>query len=169
MNNPFALLGLPQGATADEVRNAYRAQVKKCHPDLFQDPVQQKLAQERFIALNIAYEEALRISAPTRDVYQKALSEEDAILLAQKMMRQENPESALRQLLRTHQRGARWYNHQGIVLMALGQYATAEQSFREAVRRDPGNMDYRRGALDAHVANRDSRTFIGRIKQWIKR
>ena len=53
--------------------------------------------------------------------------------------------------------------------MALGQYATAEQSFREAVRREPDNMDYRRGALDAHVAARESRTLFGRIKRWVKR
>lgn len=169
MNNPFAKLGLSPGATADEVRSAYRALVKKCHPDLFQDPQQQKAAQEQFIALNIAYEEALRVAVPNRDVYQKKLSEEDAILLAQKMMRRGAPENALRQLMRTDRRGAGWYHHQGQILMTMGQYDTAEQSFRTAVRLEPDNMDYRRMALEAHVASRETRTLFGRVKRWIKR
>ena len=47
--------------------------------------------------------------------------------------------------------------------MDLEQYESAHQSFREAVRRDPENIEYRRGALDAAVALKKSKTFSGRL------
>ena len=59
-NNPFEALGLKIGADADEIRAAYRALVKKCHPDQFLDLEEQKAAQEKLLALNLAYEAALK-------------------------------------------------------------------------------------------------------------
>ena len=50
-NNPFQVLGLSVGADADQIRAAYRALVKKCHPDQFLDLEEQKAAQEKMIAL----------------------------------------------------------------------------------------------------------------------
>ena len=56
------------------------------------------------LALNLAYEEALRLAAPKRaNTYTHTLPPQDAKQLAQKMLRQNNPESALRQLLRYRQ------------------------------------------------------------------
>ena len=59
-NNPFEVLGLKPTADADEVRTAYRNLVKTCHPDKFLDVDERKAAQEKMIALNLAYEEARR-------------------------------------------------------------------------------------------------------------
>ena len=53
--SPFELLGVKPGATAEEVRTAYRRMVKSCHPDQFQDAAQQRAAQEKLIKLNISY------------------------------------------------------------------------------------------------------------------
>ena len=53
---------------------------------------------------------------------------------------------------------------QGNILMALKQYETAHQSYREAVRRDPDNRQFREGALDAALAIKKSKTIGGKIK-----
>lgn len=132
---------------------------------MFLDMDEQKAAQEKMIALNLAYEEALRIAAPHRaPAYTQALPRQDAIQLAQKMLRNQSPESALRQLLRAETRDATWYHLHGQILMLLEKYEAANQSFREAIRLCPDNIEYRRGALDAVVAMRKSKTISGKIK-----
>ena len=170
--NPFEVLGLNAGADADDVRNAYRRLVKTCHPDKFLDADERKAAQEKMIALNLAYEEALKLTASRRSAatdYNRELSVEEAIALADKMLRRDSPESALRQLMRTKARNGSWFAMQGRVLMVLEQYENAHQSYREAVRREPHNNVFRQGALDAAVALKKSRTLMGRIKTLIKR
>ena len=165
------MLGLNAGADADDVRNAYRRLVKTCHPDKFLDADERKAAQEKMIALNLAYEEALKLTASRRSAatdYNRELSVEEAIALADKMLRRDSPASALRQLMRTKARNGRWFATQGRVLMALEQYESAHQSYREAVRREPNNNVFRQGALDAAVALKKSRTLMGRIKKLLR-
>lgn len=172
MRNPFALLGLDASADAEQVRMAYRKLVKTCHPDKFLDPVERAAAQEKMISLNLAYEEALKLTVnrvKATATLNKELDQQDAITLAKKMLRQENPAAALRQLLRTKSRDGAWYAMQGRVLMALDQFESAHQSFREAVRREPDNIEFRRGALDAAVALKKSRTLLGRIRMFLKK
>lgn len=171
MNNPFEVLGLHGSADADEVRAAYRALVKKCHPDQFLDAEEQRAAQEKLLALNLAYEEALKLAAPKRtgSGYSHTLPPADAKHLAQKMLRQNNPESALRQLLRAESRDDEWYYVQGNILMAMGQYESAHSSYREAVKRDPENNVYRQGALDAALAMKQSNTLQGKLKKLFHR
>ena len=170
--NPFEVLGLNAGADADDVRSAYRRLVKTCHPDKFLDADERKAAQEKMIALNLAYEEALKLTASRRSAatnYNRELTTEEAIALADKMLRRDSPESALRQLMRTKNRDASWFAMQGRVLMALEQYDSAHHSYREAIRREPNNNVFRQGALDAAVALKKSRTFPGRIKALLKK
>lgn len=165
------MLGLDASASAEDVRNAYRALVKTCHPDKFQDPAEREKAQARMIELNQAYEEALKLTAARKTVagYNKELTRQDALTLAEKMLNRGNPQSALRQLMRSTDRDGAWYAMQGHVLMALDQYETAHQSYREAVRREPNNNVYRRGALEAAVAMKRSKTLMGRIRRLLRR
>ena len=166
--NPFAVLGLRPGADAQEVRTAYRTLVKRCHPDQFQDPQQQKAAQEKLIQLNLAYEAALKL-ASRHTVGFNLISQEEAKHFAQRLVDQGNLESALRQLNRADSKDADWYYLQGNILMALKQYETAHQSYREAVRRDPDNRKYREGALDAALAMKKARPLGTKILDWVKR
>ena len=170
--NPFEVLGLNAGASADDVRNAYRQLVKTCHPDKFLDADERKAAQEKMIALNLAYEEALKLTASRRSAatnYNRELTVEEAIALADKMLRRDSPEAALRHLMRTKNRTGAWFAMQGHVLMVLEEYESAHQSYREAVRREPNNNVFRQGALDAAVALKKSRTPVGRVKTLLKR
>lgn len=171
VKSPFATLGLNASASADDVRAAYRNLVKTCHPDKFQNEAERRAAQEKMIALNLAYEEALKVAAvrKTVDSYTRELEQEDALTLAAKMLRRNSPESALRHLLRSTTRDGAWYAMQGQILMMMDQYESAHQSYREAVRHEPNNNEYRRGALDAAVALKKSRTLLGRARLLMKR
>lgn len=170
MLDPYLLLGIKPTSTAEEIRHAYHLQAKKWHPDKFQDPEQQKQAQDKMTLLNLAYQEAMRLAnARQQAPYHRQLSCEDAIKLSQKMMNQGYPEGALRELLRSDTRTPRWFYQQGLVLMAMEQWESAHQSFREAVRRDPANNVYRSGALEAELALRKSKTFGGKVHKLIRR
>ena len=57
---------------------------------------------------------------------------------------------------------------QGRVLMALEEYDSAHQAFREAVRFSPDNNVYRSGALAAVVAQREAATLQGKVKKVLK-
>ena len=149
--NAFEVLGLGLDADQAQVRAAYRNSVKRCHPDQFQEKEQQDRAQEQLIRLNLAYEEALRITAQ-RQVGYHTVSVDDAKRMALKLLEQKRLENALRQLMRAESRDAEWYYIQGNILMQMRQYASAHQSYREAVRREPDSLPYRRGAFDAAMA-----------------
>ena len=165
MNNPFEVLGLKGLATPDEIRSAYRALARQCHPDMIQDPAEKEAAQTRMVALNLAYEEALRLASPRGPIpVTPTLSSPEAVLMAQRAMAKNNPEGALRSLIRCEERTGEWYYMQGQVLMAMHQYDSAHQSFREAIRQDPDNNTFRAGALEAAVAGRRAKTLPGRIQ-----
>ena len=165
--NPFAVLGLKPGADEQAVRAAYRSLVKRCHPDQFQDPQEQRTAQEKLIQLNLAYEAALKLAA-RKTVGFNLISQEEAKHFAQRLVDQGNLESALRQLNRADSKDADWFYLQGNILMALRQYETAHQSYREAVRREPDNRKYRQGALDAALAMKKNRPLGEKILDWAR-
>ena len=169
MNNPFEVLGLKGWAGPDEIRTAYRALARQCHPDMIQDPAEKESAQRRMVALNLAYEEALRLASPrTNSPVTAALSSAEAILMAQRAMARDNPQGALRSLIRCEERDGDWYYMQGKVLMALEEFDSAHQSFREAVRMDPENNVYRAGALAAAVALQKEQKLPGKVRKVFK-
>ena len=167
--SPFEVLGLRAWADPDEIRAAYRARVKLCHPDMVRDPEKKKAALEELTRLNLAYEEALRLATPRQQAaYTQELPRGEAVILAEKMMARGKPESALRQLMRAESRDASWYYTQGKALMAMEQYHSAHQSFREAIRRSPDNNVYRAGALDAAMAEKREKTVPGRVHKFLR-
>ena len=166
-SNPFEVLGVAPGADEQTVRAAYRKLVKSCHPDQFQDVQKQKAAQEQLIRLNLAYEAALKLAARTTVGF-NLISQQEAKHFARRLVEQGNLDSALRQLNRADSKDAEWYCLQGDILMALKQYDTAHQSYREAVRREPDNRVYRQGALDAALAVKKSRPLGAKIGDWLR-
>jgi len=58
----YEILGVSRDATPDEIRAAYRRLAKQCHPDINQDPD----ANERFIAIQQAYETLIDPDARAR-------------------------------------------------------------------------------------------------------
>lgn len=56
--SPYEVLGVSQGASPEEIRSAYKRLVAQYHPDKVQHlgPEFQKLAHEKFVAVQGAYE-----------------------------------------------------------------------------------------------------------------
>ena len=163
--NAFEVLGLTVEADQQQVRQAYHTRVKACHPDQFIDQERQHKAQEEMIRLNLAYEEALRLSSQ-RQVGYHGVPGEEAKKIARRLLEQQRYESALLQLGRADDKDDEWYFIQGKILMAMRQYASAHQSFREAVRRNPGNNEYRAGALEAAVTLKKHQKPLYRFADW---
>lgn len=169
MNDPYQLLGITPAATPEEIRHAYHLAAKKDHPDKYQDPQQQKAAQHRMALLNQAYEQALHTATQReRSPYHQQLPWPDAMKLCVKMMDQDYPQGALRELLRSDSKPPMWYYLQGKALLAMEQYETAIRSFRAAVRLEPMNNTFRAGALEAELALKRSQTLQGRIRKGLK-
>lgn len=163
--NAFETLGLQPDANEQQVRQAYHALVKACHPDQFPDPEEQKKAQEDLIQLNLAYEEALRLAGDHPPVM-RTVPLIQAKETARRLLSQERYESALLQLGKAENRDGEWYYIQGQLLMGMRQYGSAHQSFREAIRLQPENNAYRQGALDAAVAIKKHQKWTYRVADW---
>lgn len=166
--NAFEVLGLDLQADKAKVHQAYRAKVKACHPDLFEDPEQQKAAQKKLIELNLAYEEALKM-APDHPAGYYQLPLEQVLSTTENLLEQKKYEMALMQLGRAEHKDDRWYFIHGRILMGMEQYATAHQAFREAVRQKPDNREYHAWALDAALLVKKHQKLPYRVADWAKK
>lgn len=164
--NAFEVLGLNASADQQQVHQAYRTRVKSCHPDQFLDREQQKKAQEKLIELNLAYEEALRLSAGRQVVGFHRVPGSQAKLMAKKLMDQGLFERALLQLGRADEKDEEWFFIEGQLLLKMKQYDSAHQAFREAVRRNPSNNEYRKGALEAALEIKKHQKLHYRVYDW---
>lgn len=162
----FELLGLAPTNEKDAVRKAYHALVKQYHPDRFRPGGEQDAAQKKLIELNLAYELAMRYTERCTAAIFQTMPPVQAKAQAKRLLEQGEPESALRHLARAESKDDEWYHLEGQVMMQLKQYAAAHQSFREAVRRSPENMEYRRSALEAALAVKRRGSFGGRAAEW---
>lgn len=57
MNDPYQVLGVPETASDEEIKKAYRELARKYHPDNYHDNPLADLAQEKMKEINAAYEE----------------------------------------------------------------------------------------------------------------
>ena len=60
MKDPYEVLGVPESATDEEVKRAYRELARKYHPDNYQNNPLADLAEEKMKEINAAYEEINR-------------------------------------------------------------------------------------------------------------
>ncbi len=169
--NAYEVLGLRDGADRQEVHRAYRALVKTCHPDLFEDPQQRKAAQDRLIELNHAYEVAYKKAGeqPTGGVF-RIVPLDQALDVARRLLEQNRFETALMQLGRAEFKDHRWFYIEGRIMMGMKQYATAHQAFREAIRLCPeDNREYRSWALDAALEIKKHQKIAYRVADWAEK
>ena len=54
--DPYSVLGVPRGASEEEIKKAYRALARKYHPDNYTDSPLSDLAEEKMKEINEAYD-----------------------------------------------------------------------------------------------------------------
>lgn len=165
MQNPFVALGLGSEASKEQVRAAYHARVKLCHPDILSEEDERQKAQEHLVQLNLAYAEAMR-QASQRTSCNVVIP--DAKKVARKLYDRGHLDSALRILNKAPNRDNEWYELQGSILLKKGEPEAAHACFRTAVRMDPENAKYRELALAAGVAMRKQHSVVGKITSFAR-
>lgn len=163
MNDPWKVLGVPQGASQEEIKTAYRKLVKQYHPDRYTDNPLKELAQEKLKSINEAYDTLTRSngtytgagSTASRDSAQPHTGSSYAgqgsrsgasgdFLRIRQLIDGGNIAMAESMLDAMAQQPAEWYFLKGICLLRRGMYIQARQHMETAVQMDPGNPEYLR-------------------------
>jgi tetratricopeptide (TPR) repeat protein len=169
MMDPYKVIGVSSSATDDEVKQAYRALVRKYHPDKYANTDLADMANEKMKEINAAYEEIQRMrrESTASDTQSNASSSQGSsyygsysgnATFARIRMHINNGElDDAQALLRTvpeSDRGAEWHFLIGCVLLRRGHIVDAQNHLDTACRIDPYNSEYRivRDRLRAQTA-----------------
>ena len=150
MKDPYEVLGVPHGASEEEIKKAYRDLARKYHPDNYANNPLADLAQEKMKEINEAYDTLMKGgSAPNvSSSYSSGSSGASGGAFGQvrELIRQGRIDAAESMLdgIATH--NAEWYYLRGVIAQRRGWMDEAAQNYRIAVSMDPTNMEYRSAA-----------------------
>ena len=172
MNDPYQILGVPEDASDEEIKKAYRELARKYHPDNYHDNPLEDLAQEKMKEINAAYEQITKERASGRRTggaggaygggsygyggYQsyggygssQSYSGQSSVLQQARIAINTGNISRAGALLANYSdHNAEWNFLKGVVCYRRGWMDEALRYYRTAVQMDPGNAEYRQ-ALD---------------------
>ena len=172
MNDPYTILGVPEDASDEEIKKAYRELARKYHPDNYHDNPLEDLAQEKMKEINAAYEQITKERASGRRTggaggaygggsygyggYQsyggygssQSYSGQSSVLQQARIAINTGNISRAEALLANYSdHNAEWNFLKGVVCYRRGWMDEALRYYRTAVQMDPGNAEYRQ-ALD---------------------
>ena len=152
MKDPYTILGVKRDASDEEIKNAYRALVRKYHPDNYADdnPLKE-LATEKMQEVNEAYDEIQCIrqgtgSSRSDSGYSyggSSYGQYAAIRNSLNARRFGEAERALLQIPE-EERVAEWHYLYSVVLMQRGRVNDAMRELEMACNMDPSNMEYQK-------------------------
>ncbi|MBQ7871665.1 MAG: DnaJ domain-containing protein [Oscillospiraceae bacterium] len=151
MKDPYEVLGVPHGASEEEIKKAYRELARKYHPDRYVDNPLADLAQEKMKEINEAYDiltkgGASSASQSSRSTgYTGGTSGSGSAAFAQvrRLIQQGDLNAAESVLDGISAHTAEWYYLRGVIAQRRGWMDEAAQNFRIAVQMDPNNVEYR--------------------------
>lgn len=153
MKDPYKVLGVSPNATDDEIKEAYRALVKKYHPDKFADSDLAELANEKMKEINSAYDEIQKMreggaGSSTSNQGGFRPGESSASEFYTKVRRFINAGNIFEaeQMLRSvpeFEKDAEWNYLYACVMVRKGFYADAQRYFDAACSMDPNNFEYK--------------------------
>ena len=158
--NPYQVLGVSETATQDEIRAAYRALVKKYHPDKYRDETLKAEATKKMQEINAAYDELTKNggagSGAAQDYgrgYSGGYTGEFAAEFAkvERLINSGALEEAMAILDAMNTRNARWNYLYGIICMKLNRNAAAADYFERAYAAEPYNVEYRNAYSKTHM------------------
>ena len=172
MNDPYKILGVPEDASDEEIKKAYRELARKYHPDNYHDNPLEDLAQEKMKETNAAYEQITKERASGRRTggaggaygggsygyggYQsyggygssQSYSGQSSVLQQARIAINTGNISRAEALLANYSDHNAERNFlKGVVCYRRGWMDEALRYYRTAVQMDPGNAEYRQ-ALD---------------------
>ena len=153
MKDPYKVLGISPSATDEEIKDAYRALVKKYHPDKFADSDLAELANEKMKEVNSAYDEIQKMrnggskngnGAGNGGFNPGSSSISEFYTRVRQLINTGNIFEAEQMLISTPQqtRGAEWYYLYACVMVKKGYYADAQRYFDMACTMEPSNYEY---------------------------
>ena len=141
--DPYSVLGVPRGASEDEVTKAYRKLAKKYHPDL--NPGD-KIAEEKMSEINAAYEQIKNGDATANyGGYGRNESQSgsyDPFDVVIHYIRTGYYNEALNVLNSISSKTAKWYYYSAYANFHLGNRITALEHAKTAVNMEPSNYSY---------------------------
>ncbi|MBR0596374.1 J domain-containing protein [Sinanaerobacter chloroacetimidivorans] len=150
MQNPYEVLGVKEGASQEEIKAAYREQVKKYHPDKYHDNPLYELAEEKLQEINEAYEYLMKNNGHSGyENYSKSSSNRGyssgspEFEEIRKMIDRGNVPGAEAMLHRVRTRNAEWFFLNGMISLRKGWYDDAMTNVQTAISMDPNNGEYR--------------------------
>jgi hypothetical protein len=153
MKDPYQVLNVSPNATDEEIKDAYRALVKKYHPDKFADSDLADLANEKMKEVNSAYDEIQKMrngGSNQSNSYDRGgfnpngHSSSEFYTRIRQLINTGNVFEAEQMLMTTPQqsRNAEWNYLYACIMVKKGYYADAQRFFDMACNMDPSNMEY---------------------------
>lgn len=153
MKDPYEVLGVPHGASEDEIKKAYRDLARKYHPDNYANNPLADLAQEKMKEINEAYDSLTKGGNSSSTAYggestysANTRSQNGQFSRVHQLIQQGNLDQAEAVLDGIGEHNAQWYYLRGIIAQRRGWMDEAAQNFRIAINMDPTNVEYRRAA-----------------------
>lgn len=170
MKDPYQVLGVPQSATDEEIKTAYRNLARKYHPDKYRDS---DLAGEKMKEINEAYDEIKKQRAAgsgtgadpgstggygprpggqgayTGYRTDRTYTSSELFGIARQLINAGRIAEA-EQILSTipeSQKSAEWYFLMGWVALGRRHFVDAQQFFDHACGLDPENREYREAQM----------------------
>ena len=167
MKDPYEVLGLPHGASEEEVKKAYRNLSRKYHPDANINNPNAAQAEEKFKEVQAAYKSIMDGNTGSSygsnsyggfdgfggfgaDAFRRARNEgggmsqdESHLAAAQNFIMNRMFTEALRTLEDIDDRTGRWYYLSAAANLGAGNQATAMEHIDRAIAMEPNNMEYK--------------------------
>ena len=167
MKDPYQVLGVPETATDEEIKKAYRDLARKYHPDNYHDNPLADLAQEKMKDINDAYEQITKersgrgsggssyssygsggTAYQRQQQYGSQSSSGSSVLQQVRLAINSGNLSRAEALLANYaDHNAEWNFLKGAVCYRRGWMDEAKRYYQTACQMDPGNAEYR-SALD---------------------
>jgi molecular chaperone DnaJ len=135
--NPYEVLGVREGASKEEIRQAYLELVKKYHPDKFRDNPLSDLAEEKLKEINEAY------NMLTNGGYSNGGSQNASYQRVVELVEQGQIQQAQQMLANLPSGNGPWHFCSAAIAARLGRYGEAKIHLETAMRLEPGNQTYR--------------------------
>ncbi|MBQ9492534.1 MAG: J domain-containing protein [Oscillibacter sp.] len=147
MKDPYQVLGVPETASDEEVKRAYRELARKYHPDNYQNNPLADLAEEKMKEINAAYEDINRRrdrqSRPQSTYYQSHYDDVSSLQRVRQQIQAGNLTEAEALLNRCPDHNAEWYFLRGVIRYQRGWMDEARNDYQRACQMDPSNTEYR--------------------------